>query len=29
VHSFLAGAGIIAGVYIMTHYMYREVGCAL
>ncbi|ESS10853.1 MAG: putative transporter component [uncultured archaeon A07HR60] len=29
VHSFLAGAGIIAGVYLMTHYMYREVGCAI
>lgn len=29
IHSFLAGAGIIAGVYLMTHYMYREVGCAL
>ncbi|MFD1569228.1 YeeE/YedE family protein [Halorubrum laminariae] len=29
VHSVLAGAGIILGVYVMTHYMYREVGCAL
>ncbi len=29
VHSFLAGAGILVGVYIMTHYMYREVGCAI
>ena len=29
VHSFLAGAGIILGVYVMTHYMYREVGCAI
>jgi len=29
VHSFLAGAGIVLGVYVMTHYMYREVGCAL
>ncbi|GAB7008333.1 YeeE/YedE family protein [Halorubrum trueperi] len=29
VHSFLAGAGIIFGVYVMTHYMYREVGCAI
>jgi len=28
-HSFLAGAGIIVGVYAMTHYMYREVGCAI
>ena len=29
VHSFLAGAGIIAGVYIMTHWLYRDVGCAI
>ncbi|OYR64039.1 YeeE/YedE family protein [Halorubrum ezzemoulense] len=29
VHSFLAGAGIILGVYVMTRYMYREVGCAI
>ena len=29
VHSFLAGAGIVLGVYVMTHYMYREVGCAI
>ena len=29
VHSFLAGLGIIVGVYIMTRWMYREVGCAL
>jgi hypothetical protein len=29
VHSFIAGAGIILGVYVMTHYMYREVGCAI
>lgn len=29
VHSFIASAGIIAGVYAMTHWMYREVGCAL
>lgn len=29
IHSFLAGAGIIVGVYVMTHYMYREVGCAI
>lgn len=29
VHSFLAGAGILVGVYLMTHYMYREVGCAI
>lgn len=29
VHSFIAGFGILVGVYIMTHWMYREVGCAL
>jgi len=29
VHSFLAGAGILVGVYVTTHYMYREVGCAI
>lgn len=29
VHSFLAGVGILVGVYLMTHYMYREVGCAI
>lgn len=29
IHSFLAGAGILVGVYLMTHYMYREVGCAI
>ena len=29
VHSFIAGTGIILGVYVMTHYMYREVGCAI
>ncbi len=29
VHSLLAGAGIIVGVYVMTHWLYREVGCAL
>ncbi|WP_255171289.1 YeeE/YedE family protein [Natrononativus amylolyticus] len=29
VHSFLAGAGIIVGVYVMTRWLYREVGCAL
>lgn len=28
-HSFLAGAGIVVGVYVTTHYMYREVGCAI
>lgn len=29
VHSFIAALGIIAGVYVMTHWIYREVGCAL
>lgn len=29
VHSVLAGLGILVGVYIMTHWLYREVGCAL
>ncbi len=29
VHSVLAGLGILVGVYIMTRWMYREVGCAL
>ena len=29
VHSFLAGAGIIIGTYVMTHWLYREVGCAI
>ncbi|MFW5929605.1 MAG: YeeE/YedE family protein [Halobacteriota archaeon] len=28
-HSFLAAAGIIAGVYVMTHWLYRDVGCAI
>jgi uncharacterized membrane protein YedE/YeeE len=28
IHSLLAGAGILAGVYVMTHWLYREVGCA-
>ena len=28
-HSLLAGAGIILGTYVMTHYLYREVGCAI
>lgn len=28
-HSFLAGAGIVLGAYVMTHYLYREVGCAI
>lgn len=29
VHSFIASIGIIAGVYVMTHWIYREVGCAI
>ncbi|MFC4436274.1 MULTISPECIES: YeeE/YedE family protein [Natrialbaceae] len=29
VHSFVAAVGIVAGVYVMTHWIYREVGCAL
>lgn len=29
VHSFIASAGIILGVYVMTHWMYRDVGCAI
>nr|WP_226022880.1 YeeE/YedE family protein [Halomicrobium salinisoli] len=29
VHSFIAAAGIVAGVYVMTHWIYREVGCAI
>ncbi|MFB6352883.1 MAG: YeeE/YedE family protein [Halobacteriales archaeon] len=29
VHSFLAGAGIVLGTYVMTHWLYREVGCAI
>ena len=29
VHSFVATAGIIAGVYVMTHWLYRDVGCAI
>lgn len=28
-HSFIAGAGIIVGVYVMTHWMYRDIGCAI
>ena len=28
-HSLLAGAGIVLGTYVMTHYLYREVGCAI
>lgn len=29
VHSFVAAAGIVLGVYVMTHWLYREVGCAI
>lgn len=29
IHSFIATVGIIAGVYVMTHWIYREVGCAI
>lgn len=29
VHSFVASVGIIAGVYVMTHWIYRDVGCAI
>ncbi|MGB9964134.1 YeeE/YedE family protein [Halobacterium hubeiense] len=29
VHSFVAAAGIVLGVYAMTHWIYREVGCAI
>lgn len=29
IHSFIAAAGIILGVYVMTHWLYREVGCAI
>lgn len=29
VHSFIASIGIIAGVYVMTHWIYRDVGCAI
>lgn len=28
IHSLLAGLGILVGVYLMTHWLYREVGCA-
>ncbi|MFB6146192.1 MAG: YeeE/YedE family protein [Halobacteriaceae archaeon] len=28
-HSFLAGAGIVLGAYVMTHWLYRDVGCAI
>ncbi|MFC7157257.1 YeeE/YedE family protein [Halomarina halobia] len=29
IHSFIAAAGIVIGVYVMTHWIYREVGCAI
>ncbi|MFA9415979.1 YeeE/YedE family protein [Natrinema sp. HArc-T2] len=29
VHSFIAAVGIVAGVYVMTHWIYRDVGCAI
>ncbi|WP_232700451.1 YeeE/YedE family protein [Halobacterium wangiae] len=29
VHSFVAAVGIVAGVYVMTHWIYRDVGCAI
>lgn len=29
VHSFIATIGIVAGVYVMTHWIYRDVGCAV
>ncbi|MUW15100.1 YeeE/YedE family protein, partial [Halorubrum sp. CBA1125] len=29
VHSFIAAVGIVAGVYAMTHWLYRDVGCAI
>ncbi|RZV12175.1 hypothetical protein BDK88_1066 [Natrinema hispanicum] len=29
IHSFIAAVGIVAGVYVMTHWIYREVGCAI
>jgi hypothetical protein len=29
VHSVVATVGIVAGVYVMTHWIYREVGCAV
>ncbi len=28
-HSLLAAAGILIGAYVMTHWLYREVGCAI
>ncbi len=29
IHSFIATIGIISGVYIMTHWLYRDVGCEI
>lgn len=29
VHSFIATIGIVAGVYVMTHWIYRDIGCAV
>ncbi|APW98104.1 hypothetical protein CHINAEXTREME_10030 [Halobiforma lacisalsi AJ5] len=29
IHSFIAAVGIVLGVYVMTHWLYREVGCAI
>ncbi|EMA41174.1 YeeE/YedE family protein [Halobiforma nitratireducens] len=29
VHSFIAAVGIVLGVYVMTHWLYRDVGCAI
>lgn len=29
IHSFIATVGIVAGVYAMTHWIYRDVGCAI
>jgi uncharacterized protein len=29
IHSFIATVGIVAGVYVMTHWIYRDVGCAV
>ncbi|MFB6113758.1 MAG: YeeE/YedE family protein [Halodesulfurarchaeum sp.] len=28
-HSFIATIGIVAGVYVMTHWLYRDIGCAI
>lgn len=29
VHSIIASVGIVVGVYVMTHWLYRDVGCAI